>query len=277
MLNLQTRPMRKIVLLVFLLMGTVVRAQEKSLKTYLDESGETDSVEVLSVEDWEDENDSIEQIDSIVIPPKDPPSLRTIAEAELNAKKKDPAFVYANDSTYWEKKKLKRKKEKSFWDFLDTKEFMWIIYGLMGIIFLTVLYFFIVKQKLSFFSPGSRRKKKLEEQVFSPGSIPDYTLLWKEAEANRDWRMALRYRFLQLLLDLDQKELIRFSPDAPNSLYTRQLAGNIPAEKGEEPLRLFRQLVRVYEYSWYGNLPIEESRYQRSVAQISSFSKNGAL
>lgn len=263
--------MRKIVLLGLLLMGSLVRAQEKSITTYLDEAGELDSVEVAPVEDLEDETDSI------VIPPKDPPFLRTIPDAELNAKKKDPAFVYANDPAYWEKKKPKKKKDNSFWDFFSTKEFRWIIYGLMGIVFLTVLYFFIVKQKLSFFSPGSRRKKTEAEQVFSPGSAPDYALLWKEAEANKDWRMALRYRFLQLLLDLDQKELIRFTPDAPNSLYTRQLAGNIPVEKGEEPVRLFRQLVKVYEYSWYGNLPLEERRYQRSVEQIRSFSKNGAL
>ncbi|MGV3767910.1 MAG: hypothetical protein ACO1NW_17370 [Chitinophagaceae bacterium] len=263
--------MRKVFFLFLLLLGGNVWAQEKSLKTYLDESGETDSVKVFSVEDWQEENDSI------VMPPKDPPFLRTIPEAELNAKKNDPAFVYANDPAYWEKKKTKRKSEGNFWAFLGTKTFRWIIYGLMGIIFLTALYFFIVKQKLSFFTPRSRKKHTGGEEAFSPESIIDYKLLWKEAEANRDWRMALRYRFLQLLLDLDQKGMIRFSPDAPNSLYTRQLAGNIPAEKGEEPVRLFRQLVKVYEYSWYGNLPLEESRYLRSVEQIGSFSKNGAL
>jgi len=82
----------------------------------------------------------------------------------------------------------------------------------------------------------------------------DLDALLKEALANKDYRLAVRYHFLRILKQLSQKEIIEWHFDKTNSDYQNEI---------EQPKLQFgfKEVAYLYDYIWYGEQPIDESKY----------------
>ena len=78
-----------------------------------------------------------------------------------------------------------------------------------------------------------------------------------EAETAGNLRLAVRLGYLALLKQLTDRDLIQWKPDKTNHAYLHELP-----ETG--PLRAdFREIVRQFEYVWYGEWPLGPAQYQR--------------
>ena len=92
-----------------------------------------------------------------------------------------------------------------------------------------------------------------------PHDINDFDVdpLLKEALKNKDYRLAIRLRFLAVLQLLNTKKLITWKRDRTNFHYLQQIKGN--------PIRLpFGQVSLIYEKAWYGDYPIHETQYHQA-------------
>jgi hypothetical protein len=122
---------------------------------------------------------------------------------------------------------------------------------------LAIFFVCLILYKL-FFSEGffqhSYSKVKLPKQGDQEEDAAvnaDYGKLISQAVGARNYRLALRYHYLQSLQRLAAKAVIQFSPDKTNYQYVRELSGKSYRDQ-------FAALTLNYEYVWYGEFVIGE-------------------
>lgn len=82
----------------------------------------------------------------------------------------------------------------------------------------------------------------------------DFAQKIADLENNSDYRSAVRYQFLWVLKKLSDSHKIRWDVQKTNQDYISELKGN--------PLRSeFNDLVRVFDYVWYGEINISQQNY----------------
>lgn len=90
-----------------------------------------------------------------------------------------------------------------------------------------------------------------EEQLFA---TTDYNKLIAQSITNKNYRLAIRYHYLQTLQKLAAKGTIQFTDDKTNYQYLKELYGK-PYENE------FVSLTINYEYTWYGGFEIDETMF----------------
>jgi hypothetical protein len=88
----------------------------------------------------------------------------------------------------------------------------------------------------------------------------DFPALIAEAEAQRDLRRALRFRYLAMLRALVEADRLAYAPDATNRAYAAQLYETAYYEP-------FLRATDRFEEAYYGDAPVEQSDYADFVAQ----------
>ena len=101
-----------------------------------------------------------------------------------------------------------------------------------------------------------------EEELVHSGDLGD---LIEKAINNRDYRLAVRYYYLQLLRLLNENELITYEYQKTDSEYLAEITAELKAP--------FKKILRLYDFIWYGNFPVtaeDFSRVQNSFLKIRS-------
>lgn len=88
-------------------------------------------------------------------------------------------------------------------------------------------------------------------------SPQDLKALIKEALANKDFRLALRYDYLQLLHELEQHEIILWEEQKTNQDYENEI-------QDKSLKTAFKDITYLYDFVWYGNFSIDEKRYDKA-------------
>jgi Domain of unknown function (DUF4129) len=170
-------------------------------------------------------------------------------------------FAYANDPDYWTKKK--ETPNRSGWVlFLLSTAFRYLLFGLFIVVLIYVLFRLLSENKIILF----RRNKKwsASSSVEEASEQMDLSSLVAGAEANKQFRLAARYLYLQLLEAMDSRQLIRKHAELTNWDYVRQL--------GTHPLSSrFRYLTRAYEYVWYGEFELNSEQYAQLRKNFDTF------
>lgn len=228
---------------------SVIMDTSGSIKINIDDTDKEDEAAV--------DTDEVAEDISHYVP--DTPAMRQVPDTVVSRLQQDKDFAYANDPSYWVRKKEKPR-GRGFWELLAewlmSPTVRTIIYILLGGILLFALYRVILVNKLYVFYSSKRKRPAAQETHLS--EIEDDRLDEKVAAAIAagENRQAVRYMYLKALRELNEKGWIRFHPEATNYEYVNQVA-SYPA--GEE----FAFLTRVYEYVWYGEFPLGEDRLQR--------------
>ena len=174
--------------------------------------------------------------------------------------KKSPDFAYAKNLDSILKKLQKKelaeeKKETPANSWLEafffspvTKFFFWGI---------ACLFIGFILHRL-FFTEGFFQRRTIstnltvlpdEEEHLSAST--DYIKLIAQAVTNNNYRLAVRYHYLQTLQKLAAKGEIQFSVDKTNYQYVRELY--------DKPYKnQFARLTLIYEYAWYGGFATDE-------------------
>ena len=141
--------------------------------------------------------------------------------------------------------KLMRKKSswlELFFFSTVTKIFFWLV-GCLFIGFILQRLFFTE----GFFQHRTLQTnvKVLKEEKEHLSATTDYLKLIHQSVSSENYRLAVRYHYLQTLQKLSAKGLILFSVDKTNHQYITELSDKF--YKNE-----FLRLTKAYEYIWYG-------------------------
>jgi Domain of unknown function (DUF4129) len=126
----------------------------------------------------------------------------------------------------------------------------------------TLAVFFIgfILYRIFFNGFFKRNGAQLSEENQQPQETePDqnaYNILVQQAIAVQNYRLAVRYLYLQTLQLLHDKNVVDVSPGKTNENYVKELQGN-PHQL------LFASLTTSYEYIWYGKFEIGYLMFQQ--------------
>ena len=79
--------------------------------------------------------------------------------------------------------------------------------------------------------------------------------------ANDNLREAVRYLYLSTLLNLDERDMLRFDRSKTNREYVRQIADSTFANT-------LSNVVDIFDRVWYGFQPIDQTTYRHYAAQV---------
>ena len=139
-----------------------------------------------------------------------------------------------------------------------------VLWSIAGLFVLFILY-------KMFLTEGAFRKKPksistnaptVEEEIITSES--DFGILIKQALQINNYRLAIRYQYLQTLHKLADRNLVSLTNDKTNYQYVREITN-------QNYQNDFAALTLNYEYVWYGEFMIEENIYRRMEISFSQF------
>jgi hypothetical protein len=142
--------------------------------------------------------------------------------------------------------------------------FLWI---LMGAVFVGIIIAFLVSNNALFAS----RSKKIE-QATSEEDLPEdittvgFDQLVQKAKADGNYRLAIRWLFLQLLKDMNAKDLLQYSKDKTNMDYLMEI-------KETRHRTAFSKAAFYFDYAWFGHFEVNEDQYNQVESEIRSLTQ----
>jgi len=79
-----------------------------------------------------------------------------------------------------------------------------------------------------------------------------------------DRRFAVRYRYIAVLLHLNEKQVIEIKPSCTNAIILQQLKANAPAL-----LQQFQQTMDTFHLAWFGYKTIDNTLYSQFTTAVS--------
>ncbi|MEO5683802.1 MAG: DUF4129 domain-containing protein [Chitinophagaceae bacterium] len=274
-------------LLLFLLIsaGHAAAAQDDATSKFLDSlkmpapflhdtmsAPVTDSAVTDQEASYEDDKADI-PVDTAIIS-----SVKRISTDSLARIKKDRGFYYqdwldsllrADDARVKLRKDPVKPLDLSFLDtfFAIFKVILWVLAA--AVLFFVVYKLFLGKSALFL---QSRKNIEtvidIEEEEAAAGR---YERLIKKAEAEKNYRLAVRYLYLQALNNLSQNGYIRMGSEKTNYQYAGELRKSKPSAG-----RAFADLTNKYEYVWYGEYIITAPMYDALRAGFTEFNNETA-
>ena len=83
---------------------------------------------------------------------------------------------------------------------------------------------------------------------------------------NKDFRLAVRYYYLQVLKDLSNKKIIDYHKDKTNTEYLFEIDNKALRDQ-------FSHLSYIYAYVWYGEFLLDENSFKKAQNKYQSFLK----
>jgi hypothetical protein len=155
-----------------------------------------------------------------------------------------------------QKKQVKQndKEEESWLDrFFGAKLTMYVFWVLGGAFILFILYrLFLSDGMFERRTASIKNEEEKSEEVHH--NVAGYYPLIDRAVANKNYRAAVRYLFLQTLQQLADDKKIVLAPQKTNYQYLFEL-------KDRELRNLFASLTLHYEYVWYGRFDLDEMTF----------------
>lgn len=140
--------------------------------------------------------------------------------------------------------------------FFNSKATQYFLWGLAALFVLFVLY------KL-FFADGAFQRataksnvKVIDEEEAKPVQERNFDAAISRAVGENNYRLAVRYMYLQLLQRLTAAGAIEFAVDKTNTEYLQEITGKPYKDEVAE-------LTRYYDYVWYGEFVIDAAAYSK--------------
>jgi len=254
-------------LILFLFAGFTAAAQDDATTKFIDSLktppplvhdsaiAQVDSVAVS--EENEETSSAIETLPDTAIVSNQ----RKISTDTLSRIKKDKGFYYQRwlDSLLRaDEANMKQERKPRSFDLSGLDTFFAVFKIILWLLAAAVLVFIVYKLFLGKNALFMSNRKNIEAviAVDEQPSTEQYAQLVKKAEAEKNYRLAVRYRYLQTLSDLAEKEYIRLGTEKTNYQYISELRKRAVKAAG-----VFSALTIKYEYSWYGEYPVNEELY----------------
>jgi hypothetical protein len=97
-----------------------------------------------------------------------------------------------------------------------------------------------------------------DEEIIKQNNFEE---LIQEALNDKDYRLAVRYYYLQLLKQLIDRQLVTWHPDKTNHDYVNEIKNQFIKEQ-------FKSLTFIYDYVWYGKHQLYKKDFDEIVSQF---------
>ncbi|MUH37015.1 DUF4129 domain-containing protein [Zobellia amurskyensis] len=205
--------------------------------------------------------------------------VKTISDSDLSKFYEDKAFQYEvdeTDPTWWDdfKSWLNNLMLRIFENIFGIEEASGILaafirlvpYLLLGVLIYILIRFFL-NINASALKQASKNKALVsvseEEHIIKNENIQD---LINQALAKKDFRLAVRYSYLQVLKLMSEKEIITWELQKTNDDYLNEIAKT-------ELQNPFTSITRLYNFTWYGDFHITEIEYRKAEKTFLSIEK----
>lgn len=157
---------------------------------------------------------------------------------------------------------------RKFGEFLrsDSYQNIWQ-YVILAAVAGLVIYLLTKAEVLGFLFPKKAQSGGLDYENMAENIHEiDFDAAVEEAVTKRNFRLAVRLLYLQTLKRLTDAGRINYKPDKTNRQYVYELA-NSPLQAD------FETLTRQFEFIWYGDFPVDESRFGQLHQQFRQFNQ----
>lgn len=179
---------------------------------------------------------------------------------------KDFGYLERETSTGWwtQFKGWITRKFNAFVDWIfgsyEPGSIMEIFISILPYLLLLMVLFFVawlfVKLNPAYAAAPSGKEAKVffseEEKIIKS---EDISKLISKAISEENYRLAIRYYYLDMLRKMDQQGIIDYSFDKTNQDYYAEI-------KSENLQDQFKRITRIYEYSWYGEFPVSQENFK---------------
>ena len=135
------------------------------------------------------------------------------------------------------------------------------------IILIVLIVFFFLKIKINKLKVDTTEKADVilteEAEIIKNADISS---LIKLAIQQNNYRLGIRYYYLLILQQLEQKELIYWEQQKTNEDYIQEIEEKTIVVQ-------FKELTRLYDFVWYGNFEINELEFSKAVSEFNSLTK----
>ena len=153
---------------------------------------------------------------------------------------------------------------------LSGSDFFSSIFGIIFWVLAIGLFGYLVYRLfLSNSSFLSRNRKNIASDiaVVEEENASDPDLLLRNAIRNGNYRLAVRYLYLQSLQRLSEKKFIELNSNKTNYEYVMEVRRHKFANE-------FASLTLQYEYVWYGEYTVDERLFEQIQGSFTQFNKN---
>jgi predicted transcriptional regulator len=195
---------------------------------------------------------------------------RSVGYDSVKAVNSDKGFYYKRymDSllraTQFKVQKPRRRVDLSGSDFFSS--IFGIIFWILAIGLFVYLVYRLFLSNSSFLS-RSRKNIASDIAVVEEENTSDPDSLLRNAIRNGNYRLAVRYLYLQSLQRLSEKKFIEINTNKTNYEYVMEVRRHKFANE-------FASLTIQYEYVWYGEYPVDERLFEQIQGSFTQFNKN---
>jgi len=86
----------------------------------------------------------------------------------------------------------------------------------------------------------------------------------RKALKNKNYREAIRIYFVTIMIEMAHEKWVKLEKDKTNRDYVREL-------RGKKEQKTFRELVRLFDLVWYGDILLTQEEYQRLAPAFAQF------
>lgn len=131
-----------------------------------------------------------------------------------------------------------------------------VVIVVIGFVVYLIVRAVLNKQSLWIFG---RSRKKIDASELNQEDLKqmDFPKLVSQSSSDGQYNLAIRYYFLWVLKKLADREIIDWHWDKTNSDYLYEI-------KNSTLRKDFEYLAYVYDYSWYGNFPIDTTAFAKA-------------
>ena len=196
--------------------------------------------------------------------------LRSIESDSVKAVNSDKGFYYKRymDSllraTQFKVQKPRRRVDLNGSDFFSS--IFGIIFWILAIGLFAYLVYRLFLSNSSFLS-RSRKNIASDIAVAEEENTSDPDSLLRNAIRSGNYRLAVRYLYLQSLQRLSEKKFIEINTNKTNYEYVMEVRRHKFANE-------FASLTLQYEYVWYGEYPVDERLFEQIQRRFTQFNKN---
>ena len=173
-----------------------------------------------------------------------------------------------NDDIAYKEGQVKIKEENRRFNFsLDTGILSWFFYTVLALALIYLVYVLKKEGSHSIFNNNTSKTLNTEEEITADNiKSTDIRTLIKNAEINKDFRLAIRYNYLLTLKTLNTKQHIKFEDDKTNTQYLNEI--------NDKPFKEeFAYLQYLYNYIWYGKFSINTVQYNKAKSYFTALLK----
>ncbi len=195
---------------------------------------------------------------------------RSIVFDSVQAVNSDKGFYYKRymDSllraTQFKVQKPRRRVDLNGSDFFSS--IFGIIFWILAISLFAYLVYRLFLSNSSFLS-RNRKNIASDVTVIEEENASDPDSLLRNAIRNGNYRLAVRYLYLQSLQRLSEKKFIEINANKTNYEYVMEVRRHKFANE-------FASLTLQYEYVWYGEYPVDERLFEQIQGSFTQFNKN---